>query len=70
MTVDTASWKLLDERDRRGICDGKTYPDEFDSRQADKLRYRYPCGESYEDVISRLQPVIIERGSASRSSDS
>ena len=29
-------------------------------RSADKLRYRYPRGESYEDVIARLDPVITE----------
>jgi len=26
-------------------------PEEFAARSADKLRYRYPQGESYEDVI-------------------
>ncbi len=26
----------------------------------DKFRYRYPRGESYEDVIQRLEPVIFE----------
>lgn len=35
-------------------------PAEYDSRVADKLRYRYPRGESYMDVISRLEPVTIE----------
>ncbi|KAF7054254.1 hypothetical protein CFC21_061961 [Triticum aestivum] len=30
------------------------------SRRKDKLRYRYPRGESYLDVIQRLEPVIIE----------
>ncbi|KAI3682495.1 hypothetical protein L1987_82519 [Smallanthus sonchifolius] len=30
------------------------------SRKKDKLRYRYPRGESYLDVIQRLEPVIIE----------
>ncbi|MFT4975180.1 MAG: broad specificity phosphatase PhoE/predicted kinase [Myxococcota bacterium] len=58
--------KVLDEIDA-GICDGFTYteiraryPDEYAARQKDKLRYRYPRGESYEDVITRLEPVIIE----------
>ncbi|MCO4771531.1 MAG: histidine phosphatase family protein [Deltaproteobacteria bacterium] len=58
--------KALDEIDA-GVCDGLTYADvqrkmpaEFAARQADKLRYRYPQGESYEDVIRRLDPVIIE----------
>ncbi|KAG5603094.1 hypothetical protein H5410_034464 [Solanum commersonii] len=32
----------------------------YRSRKKDKLRYRYPRGESYLDVIQRLEPVIIE----------
>ena len=58
--------KALDEIDA-GICDGMTYaeihidlPEEYEARKADKLRYRYPRGESYEDVIARLDPLIIE----------
>lgn len=73
-TVQTASglsWpsralRNLDEIDA-GICDGWTYaeieerlPEEFAARQADKLHYRYPRGESYEDVIERLDPVLVE----------
>jgi 6-phosphofructo-2-kinase/fructose-2,6-biphosphatase len=34
--------------------------DEFAARKADKFRYRYPSGESYSDVIQRLEPVIVE----------
>jgi len=59
-------WRALDEIDA-GICDGMTYPEiaekmqnEYAARAADKLRYRYPRGESYEDVIQRLEPVIFE----------
>jgi broad specificity phosphatase PhoE/predicted kinase len=58
--------RALDEIDA-GTCDGLTYeqvarrmPDEFEARQADKLRYRYPRGESYEDVILRVEPIIFE----------
>ena len=29
-------------------------------RTYDKLNYRYPRGESYRDVIRRLEPVIVE----------
>jgi broad specificity phosphatase PhoE/predicted kinase len=60
------SWRVLDEIDA-GICDGMTYqeirtdlPDEFAARARDKFRYRYPRGESYADVIQRLEPVIVE----------
>jgi len=56
----------LDEIDA-GVCDGMTYdeiaesmPEEFAARASDKLSYRYPRGESYEDVISRLEPVMLE----------
>ncbi|XP_061356467.1 6-phosphofructo-2-kinase/fructose-2,6-bisphosphatase isoform X2 [Gastrolobium bilobum] len=59
-------WRALDEINA-GVCDGMTYeeikknmPEEYESRNKDKLRYRYPRGESYLDVIQRLEPVIIE----------
>nr|AAL09471.1 fructose-6-phosphate-2-kinase/fructose-2,6-bisphosphatase [Zea mays] len=59
-------WRALDEINS-GVCDGMTYeeikkimPEEFESRKKDKLRSRYPRGESYLDVIQRLEPVIIE----------
>lgn len=58
--------RALDEIDA-GVCDGMTYdevaramPAEYAARKADKFRYRYPRGESYEDVIQRLEPVIFE----------
>lgn len=66
LSVPSRSWRALDEIDA-GVCDGWTYdeiaerlPEEYAARQADKLRYRYPRGESYEDVIQRLEPVIVE----------
>jgi 6-phosphofructo-2-kinase / fructose-2,6-biphosphatase 2 len=50
-----------------GICEGMTYeeiaakyPDEFAMRDQDKYHYRYPGGESYQDLVSRLEPVIME----------
>jgi broad specificity phosphatase PhoE len=59
-------WSHLDEL-FAGSCDGLTYeqieemfPQEFALRQSDKLAYRYPRGESYLDVIARLEPIIIE----------
>ncbi len=64
--LDSGQWKALDEIDS-GVCDGMTYeeiaarmPDELEARRLDKLRYRYPGGESYEDVIQRLDRVIVE----------
>jgi broad specificity phosphatase PhoE/predicted kinase len=63
---DTFSWRALDEIDA-GVCDSFTYaeirarmPDEFQARRVDKFRYRYPRGESYYDVIQRLEPFIVE----------
>jgi len=60
------TWRALDEIDA-GICDGMTYdeikaalPEEYAARAHDKFRYRYPRGESYQDVIQRLDPVIVE----------
>jgi len=50
-----------------GVCDGMTYadieaayPEEYAMRKEDKLGYRYPRGESYLDVISRLDPLVHE----------
>lgn len=36
------------------------FPVEFALRDKDKLNYRYPKGESYMDVVKRLQPVFQE----------
>jgi broad specificity phosphatase PhoE/predicted kinase len=62
----TEAWAALDEIDA-GVCDGLTpeeiaqrWPEEASARRADKLGYRYPRGESYEDLIDRVEPVILE----------
>ncbi|XP_062872265.1 6-phosphofructo-2-kinase/fructose-2,6-bisphosphatase 1 isoform X2 [Trichomycterus rosablanca] len=59
-------WKPLNEIDA-GVCEDMTYeeiqenfPEEFAMRDQDKYRYRYPKGESYEDLVHRLEPVIME----------
>ncbi|XP_069972339.1 6-phosphofructo-2-kinase/fructose-2,6-bisphosphatase 1 isoform X2 [Penaeus vannamei] len=59
-------WKSLNEIDA-GICEGLTYeeiqeqyPEEFAARDQNKYSYRYPRGESYEDVVVRLESVIME----------
>lgn len=59
-------WKALNEIDA-GICEEMTYdeikdkyPEEFAARNQDKFHYRYPKGESYEDLVARLEPVIME----------
>jgi broad specificity phosphatase PhoE len=71
---DTLDWVQFRQMPRRnldelyaGTCDGMTYkeiqqvfPEEFARRQADKLSYRYPRGESYMDVTLRLEPLAQE----------
>lgn len=59
-------WKALDELDA-GVCDGLTYqeikeryPEDFAARDEDKYNYRYRGGESYRDVVIRLEPIIME----------
>ncbi|KAL5014047.1 hypothetical protein ScPMuIL_008317 [Solemya velum] len=59
-------WKALNEINA-GICEGMTYeeiqqkhPEEFAHRDQDKFHYRYPSGESYQDLVARLEPVILE----------
>ncbi|KAL7268340.1 Fructose-2,6-bisphosphatase [Rhizina undulata] len=59
-------WKALDELDA-GVCDGltyeeieKKYPEDFRARDDDKYNYRYQGGESYRDVVIRLEPIIME----------
>ncbi|KAG1711204.1 6-phosphofructo-2-kinase/fructose-2,6-bisphosphatase 3 [Nymphon striatum] len=73
-TIQTASkikslqerWKALNEIDA-GICEELTYeeiqekyPQQFAERDQNKFIYRYPRGESYEDLVTRLEPVIME----------
>ncbi|CAH7676809.1 fructose-6-phosphate 2-kinase [Phakopsora pachyrhizi] len=62
------TWKSLDELDA-GVCDGMTYeeieatehyPEDYAQRDDDKFNYRYRGGESYRDVVVRLEPVIME----------
>ncbi|KAK4505271.1 hypothetical protein PRZ48_003234 [Zasmidium cellare] len=65
---DTKQMRMLDELNA-GVMEGLTYscistqyPEEYKSRKADKLHYRYPGpgGEGYLDIINRLRPVIVE----------
>lgn len=66
MNFDRLEWKALDELDS-GVCDGMTYaqiedeyPEDFAARDEDKYNYRYRGGESYRDVVIRLEPIIME----------
>ncbi|XP_031701031.1 6-phosphofructo-2-kinase/fructose-2,6-bisphosphatase 4a isoform X2 [Anarrhichthys ocellatus] len=66
LSVPYEQWKVLNEIDA-GVCEELMYeeiqdhyPLEFALRDQDKYRYRYPKGESYEDLVQRLEPVIME----------
>ncbi|KAF9955118.1 Fructose-2,6-bisphosphatase [Mortierella alpina] len=60
------AWQALDELEA-GRADGLTYnqveelfPEDFANRDNDKYNYRYQEGESYRDVVARLEPVIMD----------
>uniref|UniRef100_A0A3Q2NNM3 6-phosphofructo-2-kinase/fructose-2,6-biphosphatase 3 n=1 Tax=Fundulus heteroclitus TaxID=8078 RepID=A0A3Q2NNM3_FUNHE len=64
--VPYEQWKALNEIDA-GMCEEMTYdevkekfPEEFALRDEDKYYYRYPAGESYQDLVQRVEPVIME----------
>ncbi|XP_031438193.1 6-phosphofructo-2-kinase/fructose-2,6-bisphosphatase 3 isoform X2 [Clupea harengus] len=64
--VPYEQWKALNEIDA-GVCEEMTYdevkekyPEEFALRDEDKYYYRYPSGESYQDLVQRVEPVIME----------
>ncbi|KAI9710192.1 MAG: Fructose-2,6-bisphosphatase [Chrysothrix sp. TS-e1954] len=66
LEFEKLEWKALDELDS-GVCDGLTYaeiesqyPEDFKQRDEDKYNYRYLGGESYRDVVIRLEPIIME----------
>eukprot|EP01086_Lenisia_limosa_P010229 TRINITY_DN34307_c0_g1_i1.p1 TRINITY_DN34307_c0_g1~~TRINITY_DN34307_c0_g1_i1.p1 ORF type:complete len:445 (-),score=81.96 TRINITY_DN34307_c0_g1_i1:43-1377(-) len=59
-------WKALEEINA-GTCDGMTYeeiktelPHVHAARKADKYNYRYERGESYADLVERLEPMLLE----------
>ncbi|GAA6097878.1 6-phosphofructo-2-kinase/fructose-2,6-bisphosphatase 3 isoform X4 [Tachysurus ichikawai] len=66
LNIPYEQWKALNEIDA-GVCEEMTYeeireryPDEFSLRDQDKYYYRYPTGESYQDLVQRVEPVIME----------
>jgi len=59
-------WRALTEINA-GVFDGMTYeevkaldPEGYANRAKDKLNYKYPQGESYKDVIDRVERIIFE----------
>tara|TARA_Y100000991_G_scaffold214761_1_gene203275 strand:- start:1900 stop:3093 length:1194 start_codon:yes stop_codon:yes gene_type:complete len=58
--------RLLNEI-HAGICEGLTqkeilflFPNVFESRKKNKLRFRYPEGESYMDLLERLRYFVLQ----------
>ncbi|KAL2109905.1 hypothetical protein VUR80DRAFT_1873 [Thermomyces stellatus] len=65
---DVKAWEMLNEINA-GLFEGKTYaeiereyPEEYQKRQADKLRYIYPGvgGEGYLQIIHRMRDIVRE----------
>jgi broad specificity phosphatase PhoE len=65
LAVECLRWRNLNEI-HTGVCEHMTYADvrlkypqidEF--RKEDKYAFRYPRGESYQDLVARLEPVIL-----------
>jgi broad specificity phosphatase PhoE len=65
-TLKCLRWSSLNEI-HAGVCEDLTYADvkvkypfisEF--RKQNKYSFRYPGGESYQDLVARLEPVIME----------
>ena len=59
------AWKSLNDVDP-GDYDGMSYdeiadkyPGQTEIRNKNKYTYRYPMGESYQDLVTRLEPVIM-----------
>lgn len=66
LDAEIENWKALNEINA-GVCEEMTYlqiqenfAEEFALRDQDKFYYRYPMGESYFDLVQRLEPVIME----------
>ncbi|GAB5364614.1 hypothetical protein AAMO2058_000984900 [Amorphochlora amoebiformis] len=65
VTLRQRQWRALDEI-YAGVFDGMTYkeiqekcPTAYVNRKRNKLTYRYPRGESYLDVIKRVEQVML-----------
>lgn len=66
MGYTTLRWRALNEI-HAGVCESLTYKEVKErfpyidrSRNSDKYAFRYPEGESYQDLVNRLEPVLME----------
>jgi broad specificity phosphatase PhoE len=57
-TLDELNMGLRDDMTLKEI--EKNYPSEYDEMKKDPLHYRFPRGESYMDLIHRIEPMIYE----------
>lgn len=70
--LERSSWHNLNEI-HAGVCEDMTYSEvrerypsiDFFRSQA-KYSFRYPQGESYQDIVQRLEPIILELENAER----
>ncbi|KEG06820.1 putative 6-phosphofructo-2-kinase/fructose-2,6-biphosphatase [Trypanosoma grayi] len=70
--IKTLRWSSLNEI-HAGVCEDLTYAEVRDKyplidqfRRSNKYTFRYPEGESYQDLVMRLEPVIMELENADR----
>lgn len=72
LNIRTLRWSSLNEI-HAGVCEDMTY-DEVSQRyplidyfrKRSKYTFRYPEGESYQDLVVRLEPVIMELENADK----
>ncbi|KPI85393.1 putative 6-phosphofructo-2-kinase/fructose-2 6-biphosphatase [Leptomonas seymouri] len=72
LNIRTLRWSSLNEI-HAGVCEDMTY-DEVTQRyplidyfrKHNKYTFRYPDGESYQDLVVRLEPVIMELENADK----
>ena len=64
--IRVKQWSFLNEI-HAGVCEdmtneevGDVYPEISLWRAQNKYTYRYPGGESYQDLMARLEPIIFE----------
>ncbi|KAG8347498.1 putative 6-phosphofructo-2-kinase/fructose-2,6-biphosphata se [Trypanosoma vivax] len=70
--VETVHWGCLNEL-HAGVCENLTrdevreqHPLLEELRDCNKYSFRYPEGESYKDLVQRLEPIIMELENADR----
>jgi broad specificity phosphatase PhoE/predicted kinase len=70
--IKVLRWSSLNEI-HAGVCENLTYKEVEEQyplisrfRSENKYTFRYPQGESYQDLVMRLEPVIMELENANR----